>query len=96
MGDVSFGQLLPLILLGFVGWKLYGFFKRRGKDDTLDGYLKRHPDARRNGRLHCHNCDGNSLHVRGLGRTFWSKDVINAHICRQCGTVLYRSVSKMT
>ena len=54
---------------------------RRTRGGTLDDYLKRHPEARRNGRVHCHNCGGNSLHVLGIGRTFWARDLINAHIC---------------
>ena len=87
-------QLIPTILVLIVGWALYQRLRRRTGPGTRDDYVKRHPDTVRNGRVHCHNCGTSSLHVRGIGRTFFTRNLINAHICRQCGTVLYRSVAK--
>jgi len=56
---------------------------------TVDAYLKDHPDAQRGGGgLACFKCRSGSMYLsfwRGLGAV---------HICRSCGTHLYRSSGK--
>jgi hypothetical protein len=56
---------------------------------TVDAYLKAHPDALRgSGALACFKCKSGNMYLsfwRGLGAV---------HICRSCGTHLYRSTGK--
>lgn len=60
------------------------------KDETLEAYIKRHPECFRNGRIACYRCGGNGIWMK-QDRAY-PGGVIHSHVCRQCGIALYRSV----
>ena len=62
-----------------------------GATDTFEDYRAKHPDAVHKGRVHCYQCGGGSIYLRRAGNV--PGRVFNTHVCRQCGTTLYRSSS---
>lgn len=86
---------MNLIFLGLVyGVGYWIWFVRRGDSgDSIEDYLERHPKTLRHGRVHCYRCGSGSIYLRPVGSG--GRTVINAHICRQCGTKLYKSVTRL-
>ena len=59
------------------------------RKNSLDDYQKRHPGLVENGRVACHSCGGRSIFFRNEGKALIYR--LNSHVCRTCGTELYRS-----
>lgn len=56
---------------------------------SFDDYKSRNPDCVKNGKVTCKNCGANDMFLRVAGGG--PGVVLNSHVCRQCGTELYRS-----
>lgn len=52
-------------------------------------YKEAHSANVRGGKVTCCSCGSDSIYLRRLGTGFGS--VLNSHVCRQCGSELYRS-----
>jgi hypothetical protein len=79
--------LLALIVIALLGYLI--FFRVGGR--TFAEYKSHHPNAFQDGKVKCYNCDSDDILLRPLGSSLFS--IRNSHICRQCGTELYRSKS---
>lgn len=64
-------------------------FKTFTTGRSFEDYKREHAANVSAGRVTCFQCGGNSLYLRNRGRGFGR--VLNSHVCRQCGTELYRS-----
>ena len=85
LSNASIALLIVALLLRF----LRSTLSPPTDTDTLDEYLRRHPDCRRNGRIHCYRCDSTSIYLYRLG--YGPGWIQHLHVCRQCGAKLYRS-----
>jgi hypothetical protein len=63
------------------------------KDRTFEDYKRKYPECFKHGRVTCSACGGTSIYLRKVGEGLGF--IINAHVCRQCGTDLYRTPSKV-
>ncbi|ERP98968.1 hypothetical protein Q666_16840 [Marinobacter sp. ES-1] len=60
------------------------------KGNTIDDYRKAHPESFEGKEFKaCHNCGDRSIWVKQMGITRYG--IHNQHICRTCGTALWRS-----
>ncbi|MEW6645818.1 MAG: hypothetical protein AB1450_01290 [Pseudomonadota bacterium] len=83
-----FEGLLPLIVLFAVFWFL--FVRRRGKAPiSFDDYKRKYPKHVSEGKVGCYNCGARDIHIQVAETSPRSRT--NVHICRQCGSELYRS-----
>lgn len=63
-----------------------------GGAESLDDYKRRHPECVKNGRVRCYRCGSASIYLYRWG--YGPGWITNLHLCRQCGTNLYRSTIK--
>lgn len=56
---------------------------------TFDQYKTAHPGLVVKGKVTCVHCGGNQLYLKQAGNL--GTRILNLHICRTCGTSLYRS-----
>ena len=81
--------LLFLGIFGYVAYKLTIFTKGRSFDD----YRQNHPENVANGRVTCYSCGGGDVFLRKAGNSLTS--IMNSHVCKQCGSELYRSKTSL-
>lgn len=86
-GLESFSILL--LLFSPVIFYLINRDKNEGKTPTFDGYTKQYPGLLRNGRVKCKKCGSDSIYIQKCSDILSTMQ--NEHICRTCGTTLYRS-----
>ncbi len=71
--------------------KMFGTIKNFTKGKTIDDYKSTHPDcAAEEGKILCFKCKANNIWLKEVGKT--PSSLLHSHVCRQCGTELYRSV----
>ena len=83
---MSLAYLIGAAVIGFF------IFKGLGKHTSLptfDGYQAAHPELVKDGKISCFKCSGNDVAIRQIGKTPTS--LLNHHICKTCGTTLFRS-----
>jgi len=68
-------------------------YLRRQSMPTFDQYQAQYPNLVNDGHVTCRQCGGGSIYLRFAGLSF-SGVVTNVHVCRACGTNLYRSISR--
>lgn len=56
---------------------------------TFEQYNTLHPDLIRDGKVYCCKCNGKDIYIQNIGHT--TSSMLNYHLCRTCGTTLYRS-----
>lgn len=66
---------------------------KKGSHLTFEGYKQLHPSHIRNGRVSCYSCGGAGVTIRRIGNGLGY--ILNSHVCRQCGTELYRSKTRL-
>lgn len=76
-------------IFGLVVYKTLSFTNGR----TFDDYKNNHGANVKNGRVTCYSCGSSSIYLRRAGNSLIN--ILNSHVCRQCGTELYRSKTKM-
>ena len=59
--------------------------------NQLKDYRAKHPECDRDGKIYCYNCNVNNIYIKQLSQL--GGHMYNAHICRQCGQLLYKSKS---
>lgn len=64
-------------------------FKTFANGRSFEDYKREHSANVAGGRVSCFHCGSNSIYLRNAGGGFGR--VLNSHVCRQCGTELYRS-----
>jgi hypothetical protein len=90
-GGTDWNGLIGLVMfvgISFLIWRSASAWRRRHYSlPTLDQYLAAHPDCHpQPGKVLCHACRSSSLYLRF--ENSWGAKV---HMCRTCGTSLYRS-----
>jgi len=60
------------------------------EEKTLEAYKHKNPDSVRNGKVSCSKCGGSNIWMKQVSRS--PRGVVHSHLCRQCGSELYRSV----
>lgn len=56
---------------------------------SFEDYKRLHPSHIGNGRVSCFSCEGTGIAIRRVG--YVGFDIVNSHVCRQCGSELYRT-----
>ncbi|AOO64793.1 hypothetical protein [Sulfurospirillum halorespirans] len=56
---------------------------------TLKEYEQRYPHLVRHGKVYCYHCNTSNIYMKQIAFTYHY--LIHSHICRHCGTELYRS-----
>lgn len=72
---------------------LRSLFSPPADTDTLEGYLRRYPSCRKNGRVRCYRCGSASIYLYRWG--YGPGWIQHLHVCRQCGAELYRSTIEL-
>ena len=75
---------------------LIGFFfikglKKHASTPTFDEYRSKNSELVKDGKIFCHKCSGTDIFVKEVGKTPVS--LLNHHICKTCGTTLFRSTT---
>jgi len=86
--------LIPLIIFGLVIYMIFKAFRplKISSDKTLEAYQNKYPNNNKNGKVTCYQCSTSDIWMKPRRGT--PSGVIHAHLCKQCGTELYRSVLK--
>lgn len=86
--------VIPIIIaVGFV-FIIANLFRGYGKYKaipTFDEYRASNSSLVCDGKVQCRNCSGTNIFLKNVGNT--NNHLLNFHICKSCGTTLYRSES---
>lgn len=98
MGQDAFGVIFGIVFVSFVVGMLYVIFSSRKKaslelesTQTFAEYVATYPHTRAKNKVACFECDGTNIYLQKIG--YHDGKIINYHICKTCGTKLYKSVS---
>lgn len=80
--------LFPVVFVLIAFFLIRGFSKHVSTP-TFDDYRSCHPELVGDGKITCYKCSGNDIFVKGVGHTPTS--MLNHHMCKTCGTTLFRS-----
>lgn len=86
---------MEMFLLFFsliVGFLIFDFIRGIRKHkfiETFDKYQLLHPDLIKDGIVYCYKCNCKDIYIQNVGYT--TSSMLNKHLCRTCGTTLYRS-----
>jgi hypothetical protein len=80
--------LLPVVLV-VIGFFFVRGFMKHTSTPTFDEFRGRNPELVKDGKICCPKCAGNDVFVKEVGKTPTS--LLNHHICKTCGTTLFRS-----
>jgi hypothetical protein len=85
--------VLIALALG-VGAFIATFYWTRNWDKGrgLAEYKTANPNCARGSNVTCHSCGAANIYLRRNGGGFGY--ILNSHVCRQCGTELYRSKTR--
>ena len=88
------------VLLFLTLWiYLFGLSRSQARDfakgNGLAEYRQEHPDSFRNNRVLCYVCNSESIYIQRAHIENPRSDICNRHVCRQCGTELYRSKTNL-
>jgi hypothetical protein len=85
-----FGLMFVLIVVGLITtfYMTQNWDKARG----LAAYTAANPSCVRGGNVTCRSCGASNIYLRRRGNGFLY--ILNSHVCRQCGTELYRSKTR--
>ena len=86
------GLLFVLAVIGFIvymAFKTLSQIKNFTIGKTHEDYKINYPDSIREGKVYCYNCNTHDIFMKQVGST--PKSALNSHICRNCGTELFRS-----
>ena len=86
--------ILPLGVLMLMALSLYSNVKsgrRYVRGRRFDDYRREHPDSVVKGRALCSKCGDGYIFMRAVFRSI--TEIHNSHVCRTCGTELYRSLT---
>jgi len=84
---IGFFVVIPII----IGVALKGSLKKVAAIPTFDEYSRANPHLVNNGRVSCVKCNGSSIFLQRVATMPTS--IISHHVCRTCGTALYRSTN---
>jgi DNA-directed RNA polymerase subunit RPC12/RpoP len=89
----TFLSLLPLLLIFVVIYFLYKTFKggieKYQDTPTFIEYKRLNATLIDDGKVACIYCGGNHIFLKQVGKT--PKSILNLHVCKTCGSTLYRS-----
>ncbi|MDH2916379.1 MAG: hypothetical protein PXX77_05810 [Gallionella sp.] len=80
--------MFPVVLV-VIGFFFYRAFKKHSSTPTFDDYRNNYPELVKDGKITCHKCSGKDIFVKTIGKTPTS--LLNHHLCKTCGTTLFRS-----
>ncbi len=83
--------VMVLAFIVFFGTVMFSIAHRAAiftKGCSFDDYIRAFPDAVKAGGVKCCKCGG-GIYVRKAGIGFG--EILQSHICNQCGVELYRS-----
>jgi hypothetical protein len=90
--------ILPIAALLFIGAIFFFIISHltKGREKykstpTFDEYRNANPNLVNSGKVTCSVCGGNQIYVRLVGNIGVKQ--LNFHVCRTCGSNLYRSES---
>lgn len=89
-------QFVPVLIIGSI---IYLFIrnlssiKKISNGRSFEDYKEKYPDCFTDGKISCFNCGSQNIFLQKIGHTPTS--VLNSHICKQCGSELYRSKAKL-
>lgn len=85
----NFFAIAFIIGLVVIGGSLFYFMTTFTKGRSFEDYAKEYPGHIQNGKVKCYKCGANAVFVRRVGNSLTA--ILNSHVCRHCGTELYRS-----
>jgi hypothetical protein len=86
--EMNLSLLFPIVF-AVIGIFIFLAFKKHTSLPTFDQYRSNHPELVKDGKIACHKCSGNDIFVKTIGHTPTS--LLNHHLCKTCGTTLFRS-----
>ena len=82
-------DLIFLVGVGVIGYFIFKGLKKHSSLPTFDDYRSAHPELVKDGKISCYKCEGSDVSIRQIGKTPTS--ILNHHVCKTCGTTLFRS-----
>ena len=84
-GQVAFGLFFGVIfaVAGIPNYRRFAMFQRQ----NFAWYAKTYPSSMVKGRVHCHSCSSDRVHVKNVMQHTYTR----AHLCGNCGTTLFYS-----
>ena len=89
----NFPAIALIIGLVVLGGPLIYLITTFTKGRSFEDYKKEHPGHVQNGKVKCYKCGANAVFVRRVGNGLAT--ILNSHVCRHCGTELYRSETSL-
>jgi len=83
--------LVFILIFGFVFYKNSKFKIKMSALPTFKEYKANNPELVNNGNVICIECGGAHVYIR-ISSVQQGK-ILNTHVCKTCGTNLYRSLS---
>jgi hypothetical protein len=87
----SFGLIFFIGIAFFIVSQISKMNSKYAETPTFNEYKASNPKLVTGGEVTCFQCDGTQIYIRNAGAK--SGKVLNYHVCRTCGTNLYRSES---
>ncbi len=84
-------SLMFPIGLAVIAFFVFRAFQKHASTPTFDTYRSTHPELVKDGKIICHKCAGTDIFVKEIGKTPTS--LLNHHMCKTCGTTLFRSTT---
>jgi DNA-directed RNA polymerase subunit RPC12/RpoP len=89
----AFVSLLPLLFIFMIIYFFYRTFKggieKYQDTPTFVEYKRLNPTLIDDGQVTCVHCGGKHIFLKQVGKT--PKSILNFHVCKTCGSTLYRS-----
>jgi hypothetical protein len=77
--------LFPIVFI-VIGFFIFRGLKKHYSIPTFDDYCNAHSELVKDGKITCYKCSGNDIFVKPVGNS-----LLNHHLCKTCGTTLFRS-----
>lgn len=72
-----------------VAYGVYSSVRKLKSVPSFAEYRENNPEAFKEGKVQCNQCSGWDIFLKEVGRA--GSSIINFHVCKSCGSTLYRS-----
>ena len=79
----------PILIGGIIFFVFFMVYKRYKSIPTLSEYKTLNPNLVNHGQVTCVHCSATNIYLRAIGSI--GTKIFNVHVCKTCGSELYRS-----